>query len=54
MRSMFAKVLSSAALLVASAPAWAQPRPLPEPGMLELLALGGVVAGVIAFRNRRK
>jgi hypothetical protein len=27
---------------------------VPEPGMLELLALGGVVAAVVAIRNRRK
>ena len=30
------------------------PNPVPEPGVLELLALGGVLAAVIAFRNRRK
>lgn len=27
---------------------------LPEPGTFELLALGGVVAAVVAIRNRRK
>ena len=27
---------------------------VPEPGVLELLALGGVLAVVIALRNRRK
>ena len=28
--------------------------PVPEPGVLELLAMGGVLAAVIALRNRRK
>jgi hypothetical protein len=28
--------------------------PLPEPGTFELLALGGVVAAIIAIRNWRK
>ena len=28
--------------------------PVPEPGVLELLAIGGVLAAVIALRNRRK
>jgi len=27
---------------------------IPEPGVLELLALGGVVAAVVGLRNRRK
>jgi hypothetical protein len=27
---------------------------LPEPGVLELLALGGLVAAVVGIRNRRK
>jgi hypothetical protein len=27
---------------------------LPEPGTFELLALGGIVAAVVAIRNRRK
>jgi len=27
---------------------------IPEPGILELLALGGVVAAVVGLRNRRK
>ncbi|HSQ81166.1 MAG TPA: PEP-CTERM sorting domain-containing protein [Casimicrobiaceae bacterium] len=27
---------------------------IPEPGTLELLSLGGIVAAVIAVRNRRK
>jgi hypothetical protein len=41
--------------LVAAAPAFATVSiPIPEPGMLELLA-AGVVAGVIVWaRNRRK
>jgi len=28
--------------------------PLPEPGVIELLAVGGIVAGVMAARSRRK
>ncbi len=27
---------------------------VPEPGVLELLALGGLVAAVVGIRNRRK
>ena len=27
---------------------------VPEPGVLELLAIGGVMAAVIAIRNRRR
>ncbi len=53
MRHIAARIASIVTLLVVSSPAWAG-RQLPDPGMLELLALGGVVAGVIAFRNRRK
>ncbi len=30
------------------------PNVVPEPGVLELLALGGVIAAVVAIRNRRK
>ena len=30
------------------------PTPLPEPGVIELLATAGVVAAVIALRKRRK
>jgi hypothetical protein len=30
------------------------PAPAPEPGTFELIALGGIVAAVIALRNRRK
>ena len=28
--------------------------PLPEPGVIEVLAVGGVVAGLVAARARRK
>lgn len=28
--------------------------PIPEPGVLELLSIGGIAAVVIAIRNRRK
>lgn len=44
--------------LVAALSAWSvfagTPTALPEPGTFELLALGGVVAAVVAIRNRRK
>jgi hypothetical protein len=45
--------------LVTALSAWSAfagtPQPtLPEPGTFELLALGGIVAAVVAIRNRRK
>ena len=43
------------ALLLAPLPAFAGPGlPLPEPGVLALLAIGGVAGVAIAMRNRRK
>jgi hypothetical protein len=52
------RVVVELAVLLAATTSFAQaavaPNPLPEPGTFELLALGGVVAAVIAFRNRRK
>ena len=49
-------VLSGGFLLaLVSGPLWAGiPSPAPEPGTFELIALGGIVAAVIALRNRRK
>ena len=48
-------VIAVIGLFIATmAQAQAIPRVLPEPGTLELLSLGGVVAAVIAIRNRRK
>lgn len=47
-------VAVTGALLASIAYAGAPPDPIPEPGVLELLAIGGVLAAVIAFRNRRK
>jgi hypothetical protein len=42
-------------LSAASIPAFAGPGlPLPEPGVLELLAIGAVAGVAIAIRNRRK
>ncbi len=32
----------------------AAPQPLPEPGSFELIAIAGVIAVVVAIRNRRK
>ena len=45
-----------ACVLAAGAAFAGEPGPavLPEPGVLELLAIGGVIAAVIALRNRRK
>ena len=44
--------------LATALPAWSAfagaPTTLPEPGTFELLALGGVIAAVVAIRNRRK
>jgi len=43
------------ALMLAAATAYAgTPVGVPEPGVFELLAIGGVAAIVIAIRNRRK
>jgi hypothetical protein len=55
-RSMKHRFLSAGAFLLAL-PGLAlagTPGAAPEPGTVELLALGGVVALVIALRNRRK
>ena len=49
--------VSSGAFLLAlvSGLVWAgTPAPVPEPGTFELIALGGIVAAVIAIRNRRR
>ena len=43
-----------AALSALSAFAGEPPAAVPEPGTFELLALGGVVAAIVAIRNRRK
>jgi hypothetical protein len=40
--------------LLAATGAFAGTSTVPEPGTFELLALGGVVAVVVAIRNRRK
>lgn len=40
---------------VAAAPAWATTSlPVPEPGVLELLAAGAVAGAIVWARNRRK
>ena len=41
-------------LMLASTTAYAGITPVPEPGVVELLAIGGVAAIVISIRNRRK
>ena len=43
----------SLVLVSGSADAVALPRPVSEPGMLELLGIGVVVALVVAIRRRR-
>jgi peptidoglycan/LPS O-acetylase OafA/YrhL len=53
MRSLLGIVvlaLASAAVYAGGVP----PGTAPEPGTFELLALGGVMAIVVAIRNRRK
>ena len=48
-------VLFIGLLIATMAQAYAiPPIPVPEPGTLELLSLGGIVAAVVAIRNRRK
>jgi hypothetical protein len=47
-------IVAMAALLTATVAGAGEPVPVPEPGIIELLALGGVVAVVLALRNRRK
>jgi hypothetical protein len=51
MRSLFEILLLSLASGAAFAGA---PPTVPEPGILELLAVGAVVAVVVAMRKRRK
>lgn len=46
--------LEALALFAASAPVWAGPAAVPEPGTFELLALGGIVALVSGIRRRRR
>jgi len=41
-------------LALASTTAYAGALPVSEPGVFELLAIGGVAAIVISIRNRRK
>ena len=40
--------------LFAPLSAWANTAPVPEPGILPLLALGGVIGLAIAMKGRRK
>jgi hypothetical protein len=51
MNRVVAVVLAAAAAV----PAWAGvPLPVPEPGVLELLAVGAVAGVIVWARNRRK
>ncbi len=45
--------LMASGIALAGAPG-GPPGAIPEPGVLSLLAAGGVVGAIIAFRNRRK
>ncbi|HZP88708.1 MAG TPA: PEP-CTERM sorting domain-containing protein [Burkholderiales bacterium] len=47
-------VVAALLMALASTDALAGARPLPEPGVLELLSIGGIAALVIAIRKRRK
>jgi hypothetical protein len=47
-------ILAVSAALTAAAANAGVPQTVPEPGTFELLALGGVIAVVIAIRRRRK
>ena len=50
MNRIVAAVIAAVAL-----PAWAGvPAPVPEPGVLELLAVGAVAGAIVWARNRRK
>jgi hypothetical protein len=52
--AMMKWILGAAFMLAATSASAGVPTPVPEPGVLELLALGGVIAAVAAIRNRRK
>jgi hypothetical protein len=47
-------ILAVSAALTAAVAYAGLPTTVPEPGTFELLALGGVIAVVIAIRRRRK
>lgn len=47
--------LVAAVVAAAALPAWAGTSlPVPEPGVVELLAVGAVAAAIVWARNRRK
>lgn len=46
-------ILAAACALAVSSAVAGVPNPVPEPGVLELLTIGGVLAAVIALRHRR-
>jgi len=51
MKTFVAAVIAAAVAL----PAWAGvAAPIPEPGVLELLAVGAVAGAIVWARNRRK
>ena len=53
--NVFVRIAASVGAVLVPGLAWAGlSNAVPEPGMFELLSLGGVVAVVIGVRNRRK
>ena len=48
------RVLAILSLLILPSVAYAGPTALPEPGVLELLAVAAVAGIAVALRNRRK
>ena len=54
-KTMKTEKLITVLLLILPATLWAQPTPaIPEPGILPLLAAGGVVAVAVKFMRRKK
>jgi hypothetical protein len=54
MKNMLRLCTAVLALVSSTVWAWSVPIQAPEPGTFELLALGGVVAVIVAIRKRRK
>lgn len=49
------KVIGTLVAAAATTPAWATVSlPVPEPGVLELLAAGAIAGAIVWARNRRK
>jgi hypothetical protein len=49
------RIVAAVITAVVAVPAWAGAvNPIPEPGVLELLAVGAVAGAIVWARNRRK